>query len=131
MTVRRWKGEETRYVSRREAISLGIAPRTLRDWTHKGFVRTQPEVPAEVGRVGRPGYRYHIDDLNRCRWPKMTELVAAAGISKGCMTRILRQFHIPGLHRVGGRWLVDPQHVPCIVRWLRDGRPVRPPFLPK
>lgn len=128
-TYRRTTEEDTRYVSHREATRLlQIDPSRLRRMAREGIIRARKEQTSI--RNGRRAWRYHIDDIQTMRWPRLCDVLRAGGHCRSAHN-LVKHYNIPGVKFVNGRWRIHPDEVPRLLAWLRDGRPIRPPFLPK
>lgn len=80
---------------------------------------------------GRRVLVVHVDDVAHFGYPRLRDLAEVTGRSRESIATLVKSRHLPGLSRFGHVYRIRPDWFPRIVKWIRAGAPVRPPFLPK
>lgn len=120
---------DSRYITNQAAQEItGLSYVCLIYHLRKGNIRGQRVIN---GRSGRFSIHLNIDDVLICSYPTLTDIVKQTGVSRQTLYYLIYNWSLPGLRRFGNKYRIEPKYMMDWINWLGDGRPVRPPFIPR
>jgi hypothetical protein len=121
--------DDSRYITNQAAQDItGLSYMCLIYHLRKGNIRGRR---ATNGYSGRPSIHLNIDDVLICNHPTLADIVEWTGVNRQTLYYLIRNWSLPGLHRFGNKYRIEPKYVSDWIQWLGDGRPVRPMFVPR
>lgn len=122
------KRDDRMYIPLEQALQAsGLEEHLLRYHVRASNIRTRQLPNGDGRRVPH----FHIDDCHRAAYPRVRHLARDAGLNRRTIRTIVKTWFIPGVTRFGNQYRFSPDRYDDIVKWIEDGRPVRPPFLPR
>lgn len=117
------------YISMDQAMQLaGCCRNTLKYHVQAGNIRARK---FSNGRPGRNALHLHVDDVAHYAYPALRDVAQASGAKRSTILWLIYSRQVPGLSKFGNEYRIRHDWFPRIVRWIRAGAPVRPPYLPK
>lgn len=123
------KKDDSRYITNQAAQDItGLSYMSLIYHLRKGNIRGRRFTNEHSGRST---FHLNIDDVLIYSYPTLTDIVKRTGVDRQTLYYLIHNWSLPGLRRFGKTYRIEPEYVVDWIKWLGDGRPVRPLFTPR